>query len=74
MTFTSEQFHDLASQYAELVVDGMDIKVREQFVYDTIMDSIVNDLMDMIETAFDSDILKEMVESVGVNPEEVIDI
>lgn len=62
-----------------MVVDGMDIKVMEQFVHDTIVDSIVgemndNDLMDMIKTVFDGDILKEMVKSVGVNPEKVIDI
>lgn len=34
MSLTSEQFNELVEQYAEIVLDRMDIKTMEQWIFD----------------------------------------
>lgn len=72
-TLTSDQIQQFIENYAERIVDDMDVKCLMQFVYD----SIVDDLKDMsseylleeISNVYDDDIVQELIESV--TPEEV---
>ena len=38
MPLTSEQFNNLVEQYAEIVLDRMDIKTMEQWIFDELCD------------------------------------
>lgn len=38
MSLTSEQFNELVEQYAEIVLDRMDIKTMEQWIFDELCD------------------------------------
>ena len=38
MAITSKQHNDIAEQFAELVVDGMDMKTLVQYVYDDLIE------------------------------------
>ena len=38
MPLTSEQFNELVEQYAEIVLDRMDIKTMEQWIFDELCD------------------------------------
>ena len=40
MTLTFEQFDQLKKDYATLMMDSMDLKSMEQFVFDTIYDNL----------------------------------
>ena len=40
MTLTLEQFDQLKKDYAALLMDSMDLKSMEQFVFDTIYDNL----------------------------------
>jgi len=40
MTLTFEQFDQLKKDYATLMMDSMDFKSMEQFVFDTIYDNL----------------------------------
>jgi hypothetical protein len=75
MTLTSQQFDDLVSLYAEKLVDGMDVKTMEQFVYDTIVQNVdcmsQEDLINEIANYFDDE-LPEMIKSVGVDPDTIL--
>ena len=64
---TSTQRDELISQYCELVVDGMDYKSLEQYVYDTMVDYV--DKLSDIELKeevgnFDEELYDELVDNV----------
>ena len=66
-TLTSAQRDELISQYCELVVDGMDYKSLEQYVYDTMVDYV--DKLSDIELKeevgnFDEELYDELVDNV----------
>lgn len=75
MTLTSQQFDDLVSLYAEKLVDGMDVKTMEQFVYDTIVQNVdcmsQEDLINEVANYFDDE-LPEMIKSVGADPDTIL--
>jgi len=67
-TLTSDQIQQFIENYAERIVDDMDVKCLMQFVYD----SIVDDLKDMsseylleeISNVYDDEIVEELIGSV----------
>ena len=58
MSLTSEQFNELVEQYAEIVLDRMDIKTMEQWIFD----ELCNRYSDMSMTAL-RDHMTEMEDS-----------
>jgi hypothetical protein len=75
MTLTPQQFDDLVSLYAEKLVDGMDMKTMEQFVYDTIVHNVEcmseGDLINEVANYFDDE-LPEMIKSIGADPDTIL--
>jgi len=75
MTLTSTQFDDLVSLYAEKLVESMDMKTMEQFVYDTIVNNAEclseEDLLNEVSNYFDDE-LPEMLSSIGVDPDTIL--
>jgi hypothetical protein len=75
MTLTPQQFDDLVSLYAEKLVDGMDMKTMEQFVYDTIVHNVEcmseSDLINEVANYFDDE-LPEMIKSIGADPDTIL--
>ena len=73
---TNAQRDELISQYSQLVVDSMDYKSLEQFVYDTLEDDFNklsnSELQDEIKYSFDEETLDELVDNV--TNETVLDI
>ena len=65
---TNAQRDELIAQYSQLVVDSMDYKSLEQFVYDTLEDEFNklsnSELQDEIKYSFDEEILEELVDNV----------
>ena len=64
---TSKQHNDIAEQFAELVVDGMDMKTLVQYVYD---DLIIyyekcdeHELRELIDN-YDEDLFEELLDNV----------
>ena len=65
---TDSQQSELIAQYSQLIVDSMDYKSLEQFVYDTLEDDFNklsnSELQDEIKYSFDEEILEELVDNV----------
>jgi len=64
---TSAQRDELISQYCELVVDGMDYKSLEQYVYETMVDYIekLSDIELKEEVGnYDEELFDELVDNV----------
>ena len=65
---TNAQKDELIAQYSQLIVDSMDYKSLEQFVYDTLEDDFNklsnSELQDEIKYSFDEEILEELVDNV----------
>lgn len=76
MTMTPEQIDALCELYATQIVDNMDLKTMEQFVYDTIIENVSykgeNEILEEISNYFDEDDLAKMITQVGANPETVL--
>ena len=72
---TSLQFNQLVEQYVELVVDSMDYKDLERFVYNTLEDDFIalsnSELQDEIKYSFDEETLDELVNKVTNETTEV---
>ena len=70
MTLTSQQLDQLVENYAERIVDEMDVKCLMQFVYDTLVESLAGkseeDVLNEISYVYDEDVIQELVESVTV--------
>ena len=70
MNLTSQQLNQLVENYAERIVDEMDVKCLMQFAYDTIVDNMMNmgeeDVINEISCVYDDEIVQELVESVTV--------
>ena len=75
MTLTSTQFDDLVSLYAEKLVESMDMKTMEQFVYDTIVNNAEclseEDLLNEVSNYFEDE-LPEMIKEIGADPDTVL--
>ena len=65
---TNAQKDELIAQYSQLIVDSMDYKSLEQFVYDTLEDDFNklsnSELQDEIKYSFDEEVLDELVDNV----------
>ncbi len=65
---TNAQKDELIAQYSQLIVDSMDYKSLEQFVYDTLKDDFTalsnSELQDEIKYSFDEETLDELVDNV----------
>jgi len=70
MTLTSQQLDQLIDNYAERIVDEMDLKCLMQFAYDTIVGNLSHmneeDVLNEIANVYDEDVIQELVESVTV--------
>ena len=70
MTLTSQQLDQLIDNYAERIVDEMDVKCLMQFVFDTIVENLrgkdEEDVLTEISYVYDEDVIQELVESVTV--------
>ena len=68
---TKAQKSELIAQYTQLIVDSMDYKSLEQFVYDTLKDDFTalsnSELQDEIKYSFDEETLDELVDNVTNN-------
>ena len=72
---TSLQHNEIAEQFAELVVDGMDMKTLVQYVYDDLIEYYEkldeNELREQVDE-YDEDLFDELLENV--TNETVLDI
>ena len=72
---TSTQHNEIAEQFAELVVDGMDMKTLVQYVYDDLIEYYEkcdeDELREQIDN-YDEDLFDELLENV--TNETVLDI
>ena len=72
---TNAQRDELISQYSQLVVDSMDYKDLERFVYNTLEDDFIalsnSELQDEIKYSFDEETLDELVNKVTNETTEV---
>ena len=64
---TSTQHNEIAEQFAELVVDGMDMKTLVQYVYDDLIEYYEKcdqeELRDQIDN-YDEDLYDELLDNV----------
>ena len=71
---TSDQWGELIDQYVQLVVDSMDYKSMEQFVYQTLQEDFDKcnqmEMKDEIELSFDSETYRDLLNSIGEREEE----
>ncbi len=66
----SNQRNEIAQQFAELVVDGMDIKTMEQYIFDNMMEYFSKLTADELEEEVynhDEELYDELVDNV-TNP------
>ena len=72
MPLTSAQLDQLVEAYANHCVDSMDTKCLEQFVYDTIVDSMAStgesEILERIELIYGAAVLEELVSSATAFP------
>ena len=70
MTLTSQQLDQLIDNYAERIVDEMDVKCLMQFVFDTIVENLrgkdEEEVLGEISYVYDEDVIQELIESVTV--------
>ena len=61
------QFDSIAEQFTEMIVDGMDYKTMEQYVYDNLIDYYYNlsepELQEMVDN-HDEELWEELVDNV----------
>ena len=72
---TSNQRNEIAEQFAELVVDGMDIKTMEQYIFDNMLEYFSKLTADELEEEVynhDEELWEELVDNV--TNETVLDI
>ncbi len=70
MTLTPQQLDQLVENYAERIVDEMDVKCLMQFVFDTIVENLrgkdEEEVLGEIAYVYDEDVIQELIESVTV--------
>ena len=68
----SNQRNEIAQQFAELVVDGMDIKTMEQYIFDNMMDYFSKLTADELEEEVynhDEELYDELVDNITSKPD-----
>jgi hypothetical protein len=70
LMLTSAQLDQLIDNYAERIVDEMDVKCLMQFVYDSIAENLrgkdEEEVLGEIAYVYDEDVIEELIESVTV--------
>jgi hypothetical protein len=70
MTLTDNQLDQLIDNYAERIVDEMDVKCLMQFAFDTIVENLrgkdEEEVLGEIAYVYDEDVIQELIESVTV--------
>ena len=70
----TDNFSELVEKYAEQIMDGMDMKTMEQFVFDTLVENLNNysesELINEIRDVFGDEVLEDF----GVKITEVPDM
>ena len=64
---TSAQRNEIAEQFAELVLDGMDIKTMEQYIFDNMMEHFCKLTADELEEEVynhDEELWEQLVDNV----------
>ena len=65
MTMTNDQLAQFKSNYAEMIIEGMDYKTMEAMVYDVIMESFElyteDEMKEEILTHYDEEILTGII-------------
>jgi hypothetical protein len=73
---TEGQLSDLIEAYANQIVDGMDMKTMEQFVFDVITDSFVGkdekEVIEELRCFLDDEDVAQMLSDVGADPDTLI--
>jgi hypothetical protein len=68
MTLTDNQLNQLIDNYAERIVDEMDVKCLMQFVFDTIVENLrgkdEEEVLGEIAYVYDEDVIEELIEGV----------
>jgi hypothetical protein len=68
MTLTDNQLDQLIDNYAERIVDEMDVKCLMQFVFDTIVENLrgkdEEEVLGEIAYVYDEDVIEELIEGV----------
>jgi hypothetical protein len=72
-TWTND-FSELVEKYAEFVMDGMDMKTMEQFVFDSLVDTYSNYSQDELINEIDECYGSEILESLGVEVTETPEV
>lgn len=67
-TLNNDQIQQFIENYAERIVDDMDVKCLMQFVYDVIVENLniqsPDDILNEVSCVYDDDIVEELIESV----------
>ena len=70
LMLTDHQLNQLIDNYAERIVDDMDVKCLMQFVFDTIVENLrgkdEEEVLGEIAYVYDEDVIQELIESVTV--------
>ena len=70
----TDNFSELVEKYAEQIMDGMDMKTMEQFVFDTLVENLNNysesELINEIRDVYGDEVLEDF----GVEIKEVPDM
>ena len=65
---TDNQLNQLIDNYAERIVDEMDVKCLMQFVFDTIVENLrgkdEEEVLGEIAYVYDEDVIEELIEGV----------
>lgn len=73
-TLNSFQLQILKNLYCQTVIDSMDYKSMEQFVYQTLQEDFDKcnqmEMKEEIELSFDSETYRELINSIGESEEE----
>ena len=69
MSLTNTQLDKLKREYATLMMDSMDYKSMEQFVFDTIYDNLEmareNELKEDIKDMYGDDVLTDLINNLA---------
>ena len=68
MAFTPDQLQQLVEAYAERMIENMDIKTMEQFVFDTIVENLgiqsEDDIIEAVRDYYDTEEFFDLIQSV----------
>ena len=68
-SLNSEQVQQFVENYAERIVDDMDMKCLMQFVYDAIVENLSiqgpKDVLEEVFCVYDEEVVEELIDSVS---------